>query len=95
MAASYEKQGADEIVFLDISASPKVARPCWTWWRETAKRLFVPLTVGGGIRSQEDMRAALNAGADKVSDQHRGRAAPGDHHPNAPRTSARNASSWP
>jgi len=67
MAEAYEKQGADEIVFLDISASAEGRKTLLGIVEETAKRLFVPLTVGGGIREKEDMRAALNAGADKVS----------------------------
>jgi cyclase len=67
MAASYEKQGADEIVFLDISASAEARKTLMDVVERTAERLFVPLTVGGGIRNKEDMRTALNAGADKVS----------------------------
>jgi len=67
MAAEYEKQGADEIVFLDISASAEGRKTMLHVVERTAKNLFVPLTVGGGIRSKEDMRNALNAGADKVS----------------------------
>ncbi len=67
MAELYEKQGADEIVFLDISASAEGRKTLLGIVEETAKRLFVPLTVGGGIREKDDMRAALNAGADKVS----------------------------
>lgn len=67
MAASYERQGADEIVFLDISASAEGRKTLMNVVERTAERLFVPLTVGGGIRSKEDMRTALNAGADKVS----------------------------
>lgn len=67
MASAYEAQGADEIVFLDISASAEGRRTLMHVVERTAERLFVPLTVGGGIRSREDMRTALNAGADKVS----------------------------
>lgn len=67
LAEAYERQGADEIVFLDISASAEGRRTLLDMVEETAKRLFVPLTVGGGIREKDDMRAALNAGADKVS----------------------------
>jgi cyclase len=67
MAEAYERQGADEIVFLDISASIEGRRTLLDIVEETAKRLFVPLTVGGGIREKDDVRAALNAGADKVS----------------------------
>ncbi|HSV42745.1 MAG TPA: imidazole glycerol phosphate synthase subunit HisF [Methanomassiliicoccales archaeon] len=67
MAADYEKQGADEIVFLDISASAEGRRTLLHVVERTAENLFIPLTVGGGIRSREDVRMALNAGADKVS----------------------------
>ncbi|MCU0860738.1 MAG: imidazole glycerol phosphate synthase subunit HisF [Methanomassiliicoccales archaeon] len=67
MASAYEVQGADEIVFLDISASAEGRKTLMHVVERTAERLFVPLTVGGGIRSREDMRTALNAGADKVS----------------------------
>jgi len=67
MAAAYEKQGADEIVFLDISATAEGRKTLMNVVERTAERLFVPLTVGGGIRNKGDMRIALNAGADKVS----------------------------
>ena len=67
MASAYELQGADEIVFLDISASAEGRETLIHVVEKTAERLFVPLTVGGGIRSKADMRYALNAGADKVS----------------------------
>lgn len=67
LASEYEAQGADEIVFLDISASLEGRRTLLEAVERTAERLFVPLAVGGGVRSKEDMREALNAGADKVS----------------------------
>ncbi len=67
LAEAYEKQGADEIVFLDITASLDARKTLLESVEMTAERMFVPLTVGGGIRSKEDMRLALNAGADKVS----------------------------
>ena len=67
MAAAYELQGADEITFLDITASLETRQTMLDIVSETAGKLFVPLTVGGGIRSVSDMRDALNAGADKVS----------------------------
>jgi imidazole glycerol-phosphate synthase subunit HisF len=67
MAQEYEKQNADEIVFLDITASLDARKTLLEVVERTAERLFVPLTVGGGVRSKEDMRLALNAGADKVS----------------------------
>ncbi len=67
MAAEYEAQGADEITFLDITASLETRQTTLDVVTETASNLFVPLTVGGGISSLGDMRDALNAGADKVS----------------------------
>ncbi len=67
MAAEYERQGADEIVFLDISASVEGRKTLLEVVKKTAERLFIPLTVGGGIGGRNDMRDALNAGADKVS----------------------------
>lgn len=67
LASLYEEQGADEIVFLDISASLEKRKTLLKAVERTAERLFIPLAVGGGIRGREDMRDALNAGADKVS----------------------------
>jgi len=67
LAARYAAEGADEIVFLDISATPEGRATTLDVVRRTARNVFVPLTVGGGIRSVDDMRAALRAGADKVS----------------------------
>jgi len=67
LAARYEAQGADEIVFLDISATPDERATALDVVRRTAERLFVPLTLGGGIRTVEDVARALRAGADKVS----------------------------
>ena len=67
LAEEYERQGADEITFLDITASLESRQTMLDVVSETAKRLFIPLTVGGGIRTYSDMRDALNAGADKVS----------------------------
>lgn len=66
-AAEYNRQGADEIVFYDIVASHEGRGTFLDVVRETAKQVFVPLTVGGGISSVEDMREALRAGADKIS----------------------------
>jgi imidazole glycerol-phosphate synthase subunit HisF len=63
----YDQMGADELVFLDISASPEGRRTTLDKVRQVADEIFLPLTVGGGIRSVEDMRSALLAGADKVS----------------------------
>jgi cyclase len=67
LARRYEAEGADEVVFLDISASHEGRATLFGTVRRTAEGLFVPLTVGGGIRTPDDMRAALNAGADKVA----------------------------
>lgn len=67
MAASYEKDGADEIVFLDISATTDNRATLWELIERTAQRLFIPLTVGGGLRSTEDALRALGSGADKVA----------------------------
>ena len=66
LAGRYEAEGADEIVFLDVSASIEQRTTLLECVRRTAERLFIPLTVGGGIRSVDDASAALRAGADKV-----------------------------
>lgn len=66
-AAAYEAQGADEIVFLDITATNENRGTMLDVVRKTAERVFIPLTVGGGIRSVDDFRQLLLAGADKVS----------------------------
>jgi len=66
-AELYDRDGADEIVFLDITASHEKRRIIIDVVRRTAERIFVPLTVGGGIRNIDDIRDLLNAGADKVS----------------------------
>ena len=67
LASRYAAEGADEICFLDIAAAPEKRDTMWDVVRQTASEVFVPLTVGGGIRSPEDMKSALRAGADKVS----------------------------
>ncbi|HEX7118404.1 MAG TPA: imidazole glycerol phosphate synthase subunit HisF [Longimicrobiales bacterium] len=67
LAARYEAEGADEIVFLDISASAEGRRTLLDVVRRTAERLFIPLTVGGGVHDADDVARALRAGADKVS----------------------------
>ncbi len=66
-AKAYEKQGADELVFLDITASSSERDIIKEVVEETASQCFMPLTVGGGLRSVENIRDMLNAGADKVS----------------------------
>jgi cyclase len=67
LAMRYEAAGADEIVFLDITATTEARATLLSLARRTAERLFIPLTLGGGIRSAGDMSAALRAGADKVA----------------------------
>jgi cyclase len=67
LAARYASEGADEIAFLDIGAAPEQRANMLDVVRRTASEVFVPLTVGGGIRTSDDMKAALRAGADKVS----------------------------
>lgn len=66
-AARYDSQGADELVFLDITASHEERSILLDIVAETAGQCFMPLTVGGGVRTAEDVRALLRAGADKVS----------------------------
>ena len=65
-ALRYAQQGADEIVFLDISAAPEERDTDVEWVRRTAEQVFVPLTVGGGVRGAADARRLLRSGADKV-----------------------------
>lgn len=67
LATRYEREGADEIVFLDISASAEDRGTLLDVVRRTAERLFIPLTVGGGVRTVDDVGRALRSGADKVS----------------------------
>ena len=66
-ARIYDEMGADELVFLDISATPEGRKTTAEMVRNVADQVFLPLTVGGGIRTLEDIRAILLAGADKVS----------------------------
>ena len=66
-ARAYDRMGADELVFLDIIASPSGRQTTADMVRRVADEVFLPLTVGGGIRSADDMRLILLAGADKVS----------------------------
>lgn len=67
LAALYDEAGADELVFLDISASHEGRETMVDVVRQTASRIAIPFTVGGGIRTVEDMKRLLRAGADKVS----------------------------
>ena len=66
LARRYYREGADELVFLDISATLEKRKTLKSLVRKVAKEIFIPLTVGGGISSVEDIRGLLRAGADKV-----------------------------
>src|SRR5438067_3591613 len=66
MAKAYDAEGADELVFLDITASSGGRETTYDVVRRTAEQVFIPLTVGGGVRSVEDVDRLLRAGADKV-----------------------------
>jgi len=77
LAQRYAHEGADEIVFLDIAAAPEGRGTLLDIVERTARRAFIPLTVGGGVRSVDDMRDVLRAGADKVSLNTRAVADPG------------------
>ena len=67
IAAAYDKAGADEVVFLDITASSDARNTVVDMVRKVAVKVFIPFTVGGGIRTVEDFRALLREGADKIS----------------------------
>lgn len=67
LADCYNKQNADELVFLDIGASPNKRKTLYNVINDVSKKVFIPLTAGGGIRSLKDVQAALSNGADKVS----------------------------
>src|SRR5439155_3654723 len=67
LAAAYDRAGADEIVFLDITASSDERKILLDVVARTAGEVFIPLTVGGGVRSVDDMQELLSRGADKVS----------------------------
>ncbi len=67
LAARYDREGADELVFLDITATIEGRESTYDVISRTAEQVFIPLTVGGGVRAQDDVRALLRAGADKVS----------------------------
>ncbi|MBR1476641.1 MAG: imidazole glycerol phosphate synthase subunit HisF [Lachnospiraceae bacterium] len=66
-AAAYDRAGADEVVFLDITASADNRNTQLEWVRNVASKLFIPFTVGGGIKSVDDFRAILREGADKIA----------------------------
>ena len=67
LASLYNEQGADELVFLDIGASPQLRMTLFDVVKDVSKKIFIPLTVGGGIKSVVDVQNALSNGADKVS----------------------------
>jgi len=67
LAARYDREGADELVFLDITATIEEREATHDVVRRTAEQVFIPLTVGGGVRTEEDVRALLRSGADKVA----------------------------
>ena len=67
IAAAYDKAGADEVVFLDITASSDARDTQLEWVRQVASKVFIPFTVGGGIRTVEDFKRLLREGADKIS----------------------------
>jgi imidazole glycerol-phosphate synthase subunit HisF len=67
LAATYDREGADELTFLDITASSDERQTMYEVVRRTAEQVFIPLTVGGGVRSPDDVDRLLRAGADKVA----------------------------
>jgi imidazole glycerol-phosphate synthase subunit HisF len=67
LAARYDREGADELVFLDITATHEERDTIVHLVERTAEEVFIPFTIGGGLRSEDDIRAVLAAGADKVS----------------------------
>ncbi len=67
IAAAYDKAGADEVVFLDITASSDARDTQLEWVRQVASKVFIPFTVGGGIRTVDDFKRLLREGADKIS----------------------------
>lgn len=67
VAAAYDQAGADEVVFLDITASADSRATQLEWVRQVASKVFIPFTVGGGIRTVDDFKAILREGADKIS----------------------------
>jgi imidazole glycerol-phosphate synthase subunit HisF len=67
LAIRYDEQGADELCFLDITATPDARETTYAVLRAAAEQVFIPLTIGGGVRTVDDVRRRLRAGADKVS----------------------------
>ena len=95
LAARYDAQGADELVFLDITASSDNRRTMVDVVSRTAEEVFIPFTVGGGIRSVDDARLLLRAGADKVGINTAAVDRPGADRASWPTSSAASAWSWP
>ena len=95
LAARYDAEGADELVFLDITASSDARDTIVDVVTRTAEQVFIPLTVGGGIRSVDDARRLLRAGADKVSINTSAVDAPGAGRRDRRRVRQRSAASWP
>jgi imidazoleglycerol phosphate synthase cyclase subunit len=93
-AIAYDAAGADELCFLDIHATHENRGTMYDLATRTAEQCFMPLTIGGGVRTVEDVRALLLAGADKVSFNSAAVADP-DVVAARPTASGRNASSWP
>ena len=89
----YNEQGADEVSFLDITASHEGRDTTVHTVEQMAEQVFIPLTVGGGIRELQDIRTMLNAGADKVAHQHRGDP-PSRVRAAKPRTVSGRSASW-
>ena len=67
VVAAYDKEGADEVVFLDITASSDSRNTQLEWVRKVASQVFIPFTVGGGVRTVDDFKAILREGADKIA----------------------------
>src|ERR1041384_91270 len=67
LAERHEQEGADEVVFLHITATLEARKTMHDIARRTAERLFIPLTIGGGVRTYQDVKETLRAGADKIS----------------------------
>ena len=95
LAAVYDREGGDELVFLDITASSDSRDTMVDVVRRVSEEVFIPLTVGGGIRTVEDIRRMLKAGADKVSLNTAGRQQTRPSSARAPSSSATSASWWP
>ena len=95
LADRYNEQGADELVFLDITASSDARDIMADVVARTARDVFIPLTVGGGIRSVADARKILHVRRRQGQRQHRGRPPSGTDHANSARNSAPKPSCWP